>query len=62
MKKRLEEAIDRKISKVQPGRTSKVSPQVADWLQRNPGFQQAVVAKVTIQLQPKVTHGTKIGR
>ena len=48
MKKRLEESIDRKISKLRSQGNQKVGPQVAKWLKENPGFEQAVAADVHI--------------
>ena len=49
MKKRLEESIDRKISKLRPQGIQKVGPQVTKWLKENPGFEQADAAKLTTQ-------------
>ena len=59
MKKRLEESIDRKISKLRPQGNQKVGPQVTKWLKENPGFEQAVAAKLTTQQKLEIKQGPR---
>lgn len=60
MKKRLEKSVDEKNLKLRPPTKQKVGAQVSKWLKENPGFEQAVVKKLTPQHRLEVKSGSRV--